>query len=107
MSLKFPYSGRKFKLTMDNSLSIINNYSNDGKTIEIEFLNGDLKGTTMEVPFTWRQLPDNNFLISWQESTKATVVHCDNFENKKSYAYYTTMDGDFFVMEGTITSIQV
>uniref|UniRef100_UPI000AF43C3D MoaF-related domain-containing protein n=2 Tax=Serratia TaxID=613 RepID=UPI000AF43C3D len=51
-------------------------------------------------PFQWRSLADGYFMISWQESDKNTVVHCDNFEKNISYAYYTTMSGDFYVMEG-------
>ncbi|ATA18190.1 hypothetical protein EDC48_101341 [Gibbsiella quercinecans] len=99
---KFPYAGKKFTLTMNNGLEVVNHYLDDGKTIEVEFLSGDLKGEKMQTTFAWKPLSDGNFLISWQENDKSTVVHCDNFEKKKSYAYYTTMKGDFYVMEGKI-----
>lgn len=56
----------------------------------------------MDVPFQWRALADGSFLISWQESDNNTVVHCDNFDTGRSYAYYTTMGGDFYIMEGKI-----
>lgn len=105
MSKSFPYANRKFKMQMDNGLEVTNAYSGDGKTLSIEFLNGALKGTTMSVPFTWKAVTDKHFLISWQETDKSTVVHCDNFADKKSYAYYTMMDGSFFVMEGVIEEI--
>lgn len=104
MNNKFPYAGRTFQLTL-GELIVTNQYSNDGKNINIEFLSSDLKGLQMTVPFTWKYLSDGNYLISWQESDQSTVVHCDNFENKKSYAYYTTMKGDFYVLEGSITEI--
>lgn len=102
---KFPYTGKKFIITMDNGLEVINHYLEDGKTIEIEFLSGDLKGIKMQSYYTWKLLSDSNFLISWQEDDKSTIVHCDNFEQKKSYAYYTTMKGEFYVMEGKIASL--
>ena len=48
--------------------------------------------------FKWRELSDGNFIIHWQGSDNNTVVHCDNFEKGISYAYYITMDGEFYVM---------
>ncbi|WP_369790214.1 hypothetical protein [Rouxiella sp. WC2420] len=102
MTTTFPYAGKSFTLNLAESLQVINSYSEDGKTVYIEFLNGDLKGTKMDVPFKWKSLSDGNFLISWQEADKSTVVHCDNFEHKNSHAFYTMMDGSFFVMEGSI-----
>ena len=98
----FPYKGQEFTIRMDNGLEVKNGYLDDGKTIRIEFLTGDLTGTVMEVPFCWRELDGNNFLISWQEADKNTVVHCDNFVSRISYAYYTTMSGEFYQMKGTI-----
>lgn len=102
MADKFPYAGQSFTIQMDNGLEVVNSYSSDGATIEVAFLSGDLKGTVMTVPYTWKPLAGDNYLISWQESDKNTVVHCDNFEQHLSYAYYTTMSGDFYVMEGKV-----
>ncbi|GAA5106884.1 hypothetical protein GCM10023211_07260 [Orbus sasakiae] len=99
---QFPYAGKSFVIKMNNGLEVKNSYLKDGKQLEVEFLSGDLLGTKMVVTFTWKALPSDNYLISWQESDKSTVVHCDNFIQKKSLAYYTTMKGDFFVMEGVI-----
>lgn len=102
MSTIFPHAGKSFTLNLADSLQVINAYSQDGTHVYIEFLNGDQKGTKMDVPFQWKALSDGNFLISWQEADKSTVVHCDNFEQNKSHAFYTMMDGSFFVMEGSI-----
>ena len=104
MNTLFPYAGKSFQLVLGD-LTVTNSYAADGLNISIEFLNGDLQGTTMTVPFKWKYLSDGNYLISWQESDKSTVVHCDNFENKQSHAFYTTMNGDFYVLEGSITEI--
>jgi len=103
MTEKFPYSGKEFLIKMDNGLEVKNSYDSDKNIIQVEFLNGDLQGTVMQVPFQWRLLSDGYLMISWQESDNNTVVHCDNFEKKISYAYYTTMGGDFYVMEGKIS----
>ncbi|KHJ67279.1 hypothetical protein QU24_15235 [Pantoea rodasii] len=102
MSIKFPHAGQAFTIKMDNGLEVKNTYHASEAIVKIEFLNGDLKGTVMDVPFKWRELTDGNYLISWQESDNNTVVHCDNFAKGISYAYYTTMGGEFYVMEGEI-----
>ena len=86
MSALFPYLGQSFIIKMDNGLEVKNHYLTDGKTIGIEFLTGDLKGVSMEVPYTWRAIKGENYLISWQESDNNTVVHCDNFEAGICYA---------------------
>lgn len=100
---KFPLAGKKFSIAMNNGLKVTNGYSNDGKTILVEFLSGDLNGTKMEVPFSWTKVGDLAFLISWQENDGSTVVHYDDFKEKISRAFYTTMKGDFYVMEGEIS----
>lgn len=102
MSIKFPYAGQTFSITMSNGLEVKNTYHLLDDTITVEFMSGELKGTVMEVPFQWRRLSGGNFLISWKELDNNTVVHCDNFIEGISYAYYTTMDGNFYVMEGEI-----
>lgn len=104
MSKCFPFAGKKFRLTLGD-LVVNNHYSDDGKQIYIEFLSGELKGLQMNVDFSWKYLSDNNYLISWQESDQSTVVHCDNFVEQKSHAFYTTMKGEFFVLEGDITPL--
>ncbi|MDF7660745.1 hypothetical protein PUG81_17420 [Erwiniaceae bacterium L1_54_6] len=103
MATTFPYAGQAFTIKMDNGLEVKNIYHSNEDVITIEFLNSDLKGTKMDVSFKWRPLPDDNFIISWQESDNNTVVHCDNFKSGVSYAYYTTMGGEFYVMEGIIS----
>lgn len=82
MAVKFPYAGQSFTIKMDNGLEVKNAYHASENTITVEFLNGELRGTIMNVPFQWRSLADGYFMISWQESDKNTVVHCDNFEKK-------------------------
>ncbi|ATG17933.1 MULTISPECIES: MoaF-related domain-containing protein [Providencia] len=106
MTEKYYFLGKSFEIEMDNGLQVKNTYTTDGKTVTIEFLNGDLKGSIMHVPYTAKAVDGDNFLISWQESDNSTVVHCDNFLLGKSYAYYTMMNGQFFVMEGVITELK-
>jgi hypothetical protein len=99
----FPFAGRSFVVKYSDELVFRNTYSSDGTTITAEFLAGDMAGEKMSMPFLWQALEGDNFLLSWQEENKSTVVHCDNFKGKTTKSFYTMMDGSFFVMEGLIT----
>lgn len=101
----FPQAGKSYQIKFSNGLEVKNSYAVDRNIIEVEFLSGELKGAKMEVPFAWTALPGGNFLLSWQEADKSTVVHCDNFEQKICRAFYTTMKGDFYVMTGDLLPI--
>ncbi|AXW87927.1 hypothetical protein AU509_14890 [Lonsdalea britannica] len=98
----FPYAGSSFVITFNPQLVIKNTYSTEGDKVTAEFMTGDMAGTIMTIPFQWESLPDDYFLIAWQEEDKSTVVHCDNFVKKTSRAFYTMMDGSFYVMKGEI-----
>lgn len=98
----FPQAGKSYKIRFSNGLEVINSYAQDKNVIFVEFLSGELTGFKMSVAFEWTALAGENFLLSWQESDKSTVVHCDNFEQKICRAFYTTMKGDFYVMTGEI-----
>ncbi|WP_343665982.1 MoaF-related domain-containing protein [Paraburkholderia tropica] len=99
----FPYAGRSFIVKYSEELVFRNTYSPDGKIVTAEFLAGEIAGTKMSMPFAWQALEGGNFLLSWQEVNKSTVVHCDNFEAKTTRSFYTMMNGSFFVMEGVIS----
>lgn len=101
----FPQAGKAYKIRFSNDLEVVNSYAPDRNVIFVEFLSGDLTGFKMSVAFKWTALPGGNFLLSWQEEDKSTVVHCDNFEQKICRAFYTTMKGDFYVMTGEIVQI--
>lgn len=98
----FPQAGKSYKIRFSNGLEVINAYAADKNVVFIEFLTGDLTGFKMAVEFQWSALEGGNYLLSWQEDDKSTVVHCDNFEQKLCKAFYTTMKGDFYVMTGEI-----
>ena len=101
----FPQAGKTYKICFSTGLEVINAYAPDKNIISVEFLSGELTGFKMSVAFKWTALDGGNFLLSWQEDDKSTVVHCDNFEQKICRAFYTTMTGDFYVMTGEITPV--
>ena len=102
-STTFPYAGRSFVVTYSTSLIFRNTYSEDGTHVTAEFLAGNHPGQKMTMPFQWEALPGGDFLLSWQEEDKSTVVHCDNFEALTTRSYYTMMNGSFYVLSGHMT----
>lgn len=99
----FPYAGQSFVAHYGPGLTFLNAYSDDGKAVSVEFLDGDMIGKTMTVPFAWSRVCEGTYLLSWQEDDKSTVVHCDSFEEGSSKSFYTVMDGNFYVLSGQLT----
>jgi predicted homoserine dehydrogenase-like protein len=52
------------------------------------------------------QLRPGVFVISWQEKDKSTVVHIEDFENKKIYSFGTPADHSFIRTIGNIRFVQ-
>lgn len=90
----FPYAGRSFVVNYGENLVFRNTYADDGTTVTAEFLT---------VPFKWTALQGGFYLLSWQEEDQSTVVHCDNFEARATRSFYTMMNGNFYVLSGTIS----
>jgi hypothetical protein len=105
-STLFPYAGRSFVVKYSDEMIYRNSYSSDGKLVTAEFIAGTMTGTQMTMPFRWTTLQGGNFLISWQEDDKSTVIHCDNFEANTTQCFYTMMDGSFYVMSGALSEIK-
>jgi hypothetical protein len=82
-----------------------NTYSSDGRFVTAEFMAGKMASTQMTMPFQWKVVQGDNYLISWQEDDKSTVVHCDNFEAGTTQCFYTMIDGSFYVLSGHLTEI--
>jgi hypothetical protein len=99
----FPYAGRSFVVEYSDELVFRNTYSLDGKLVTAEFMAGKMIGTQMTMPFQWKAVQGDNYLICWQEDDKSTVVHCDNFQAKTTQCFYTMMDGSFYVLSGHLT----
>ena len=46
------------------------------------------------------------FVVSWQDKDKSTVVHIQDFQNKKIYTFGTDTNHSFIRTEGNIRFIQ-
>lgn len=97
----FPMAGRAFEVDY-GGLTAINAYASDGRALAYEITGGALAGNKATVAFEWRRLFGESYVISWQEADGSTVVHVDDFEAGKSLAFFTTSDGQFFRLEGSL-----
>ena len=57
---------------------------------------------TEEVPIVATVIRPGLFLVTWVESSGATVVHVEDFVQQKIYSNATLPDGTFLRMEGSI-----
>jgi hypothetical protein len=101
---RFPFSGRSFEVDYGN-LTATNLYGADGSSLAYEITTGALKGSAATVGFEWQHLHEETYVISWQEADGSTVVHVDDFKAGRSLSFFTTTDGQFFRLEGTLTLI--
>ncbi|PSJ56081.1 MoaF-related domain-containing protein [Pseudaminobacter soli (ex Li et al. 2025)] len=100
-SILFPMAGGRFEVDYGD-LVATNDYARDGQALTYEITKGELTGNTATVGFEWRHLSGQSYAISWQEADGSTVVHIDDFEVGRSLAFFTTPDGTFFRLEGSL-----
>ena len=103
--MSFPLAGQRFEVDYGD-LTATNAYGEKGLSLTYEITGGVLTGNTATVEFEWRHLFGGTYAISWQEADGSTVVHIDNFEGGRSLAFFTTPDGQFFRLEGSLTLLE-
>ncbi|MGN8114469.1 MoaF-related domain-containing protein [Labrys sp. 22185] len=99
--IAFPLAGQQFEVDYGD-LVATNAYASDGPSLRYEITRGPLTGNKATVGFEWRHLAGQSYAISWQEADGSTVVHIDDFEAGRSLAFFTTPDGTFFRLEGSL-----
>lgn len=101
MTEAFPHAGKRFEVDYGD-LVAINAYSTDGRTLYYEITSGPMTGASGTVEFQWRRLSEEIYAISWQEADGSTVVHVDDFQARRSLSFFTTLQGQFFRLEGSL-----
>lgn len=103
--MSFPLTGQRFEVDYGD-LKATNAYSENGRSLTYEITGGALAGNTATVDFQWHHLFGSTYAISWQEADSSTVVHIDDFEGGRSLAFFTTPDGQFFRLEGSLKPVE-
>lgn len=101
-STRPPFAGRTYEAAYDE-LTALNAYADDGETMRYEILTGPYQGATGEIRYRWNAIGDGVFVISWQETDGATVVHVDDFSRGTSQSFFTTPALEFLRMQGSLT----
>jgi transcriptional regulator GlxA family with amidase domain len=104
-AMSFPLAGQRFEVDY-GALVAANVYAEDGRSLTYAILGGALAGNTAAVAFNWRHLPGGSYAISWQEDDGSTAIQIDNFELGSSLAFFTTPDGRFSRLEGSLKPMQ-
>jgi hypothetical protein len=99
--MSFPLAGQRFEVDYGD-LVATNIYAEEGRSLTYEITAGALTGNTATVEFEWRHLFGGTYVVSWQEVDGSTVVHIDDFDGGRSLAFFTTPDGQFFRLEGSL-----
>lgn len=102
--MSFPLAGQRFEVDYGD-LVATNAYAEEGQSLTYEITASALAGNTATVAFEWRHLFGGTYAISWQEADGSTVVHIDDFEGGRSLAFFTTPDGQFFRLEGSLKPV--
>ncbi|MDZ5452067.1 MoaF-related domain-containing protein [Labrys sedimenti] len=99
--IAFPLAGQRFEVDYGD-LVATNAHAADAPLLHYEITKGPLTGNRATVGFEWQHLCGQSYAISWQEADGSTVVHIDDFEAGHSLAFFTTPDGTFFRLEGSL-----
>jgi hypothetical protein len=70
--------------------------------LKVEIVSGVDNGMTEVVNYSKAELRPGLFSLSWQEKSKLTVVHVEDFRASTSHAYVTLPDGTFLHLTGSI-----
>ena len=101
MSIK----GNKFLVQFGMAKAMLRFDSDVSLTFTITEKNGEPQDITETVAIKMTELRPGLFLITWQEASGTTVTQVHDYENKIIYLNWTSPDGEFTNLKGTITQI--
>lgn len=99
------FVGRTFEVRYGDTMTALNIYAADGRTMRYQVVAGPFKGATAEVHYQAEAIGPGLYALSWQEADKGTVVHVDDFAAGRSRSYYTTAGHEFVRMAGTLREV--
>ncbi|MFJ3487809.1 MoaF-related domain-containing protein [Pseudomonas sp. NPDC090202] len=99
-----PFAGQTFEVSYGD-LAALNAYDTDGQHLTYTITTGLLTGATGKVRYSWQEIAQGMFAISWQEADGATVVHIDDFTGGTSRSFYTTPTLELYRLEGSLKAV--
>lgn len=84
---------------------IEHHYSVDGTRLRVLVLTGEFAGLEDEFALQVTPLGGAQFLVGWQEASKVTVVHWEDWSALRFVSHVTTPDLQFHRMEGRMAPL--
>jgi hypothetical protein len=97
--------GNKFLVQFGMAKAILQFNSDVSLTFTITEKNGEKQDTSETVAIKMTELRPRLFLITWQEAGGTTVTQVHDYENEAIYSNWTSADGEFTNIKGTITQV--
>jgi len=98
-------SGNKFLVQFGMAKAILQFNSDVSLTFTITEKNGEPQDTEETVVIKMAELRPQLFLVTWQEASGTTVTQVHDYENGAIYSNWTSVDGEFTNLKGTITQV--
>lgn len=101
----FPAVGHEYRVDFGNGNAFSLAFQSD-KQMKFTKLEEPGIGQAETVQFTQRKIRDGVYLVYWQEASKTTVVHVEDFVEGMVYTNITTPDGTFYNSSSRLTKLK-
>ena len=98
-------SGNKFLVQFGMAKAVLHFNSDISLTFTITEKNGEPQEITETVAIKMTELRPRLFLVTWQEASGTTVTQVHDYENNVIYSNWTSGNGEFTNLKGTLSSI--
>ena len=98
-------SGKTFRVTFDLASAILHFDSETSLTFTITQKNGEQLNERENVAINVKELRPLLYLITWQEASGTTVTQVHDQESDTLYSNWTSTDGVFTSLKGTLTPV--
>lgn len=102
-SKKIQVVGNKFQVNFGGDFVFELNFHSETKMTWTPLRGEDQQSHTEDITMT--EIRPNVYMVYWKEESGTRVVHVEDFENQKAYTNISTLDGEFYNLNGPLTLI--
>ena len=95
-------TGNKFEVSFGMARAILHIENETRLTFTITEKGGEQVNTSETVEIKMTELRPQLYLITWQEASGTAVTQVHDYENETIYSNWTSRDGDFTNLTGTL-----
>jgi hypothetical protein len=105
MTLQVPtFVGKTYEVRYTD-LTALNAYHADARHMSYKVTEGPFTGAEGTIEYSWSEVSENVFVISWQEMDRSTVVHVDDFAKGTSMSFFTTSKLELIRLQGSLKEV--